>query len=149
MKKLLLILAIVPFLNASADPAYDNSARTLAQFQALRTNAIVKQRFASIVAQGGPSFEQAQTAIVQTIRRILKDPESAIGIDFGMPTYNTRATKHKDWIIRFQVNAKNSFGGYTGTSIFTICWANGGIDYEGQRDLEAWYGVGGYLITPQ
>lgn len=66
------------------------------------------------------------------VRSLLKDPYSAV---FKGPTEPRRdvvgkmfsPTPSLAWVSYLAVNAKNSFGGYTGDSYFEFAWINGKI----------------------
>jgi len=67
------------------------------------------------------------------IRRVLKDPESAKFEWVGEPKHEAIqpafASPHATpvWVTGVRVNAKNSFGGYTGFDPFALAWKNGKI----------------------
>ena len=84
--------------------------------------------FKAIAAQGGPSFQQTVAAVKYFIGRTFKDPYSVRDLRIGVPFWNTKATTHKDWIIAFECNAKNSFGAYIGVQTHAVMWRNGTID---------------------
>jgi hypothetical protein len=111
---------------------------TLEEFKTIPVGPITRKQFATVTAKGGPSYEQTRDAVIEYILRIWKDPDSAKDIALWLPVYNTRATIHKDWLIIFAANGKNSFGAYVGIQVYVICWANGSIDYNGQANLEYW-----------
>jgi hypothetical protein len=75
-------------------------------------------------AQAGPPPDR-NAVIVAYLNRVLKDPESARVSDIHGPTFinipgGLLAQGTSGWGICFFVNAKNSFGGYTGGSFFTL-----------------------------
>jgi hypothetical protein len=133
------IIAVAAFALATAN-ARDTRTEfnSLEDFLSVKPGPMTLTTFRPIVAAGGPSIEQERQAIVSYIRALFKDPDSVKAISLGLPFFNHRATIHKDWIVQFRCNAKNSFGAYTGQEQFTICWAHGDIDWDGTRDLAYW-----------
>jgi len=67
------------------------------------------------------------------IKRLLKDPESARFEWIGEPRHEAIqpafASPHATpvWVTPVRVNARNSFGGYTGFEPFALAWKNGKI----------------------
>jgi len=67
------------------------------------------------------------------IKRLLKDPESARFEWLGEPRHEAIqpafASPHAMpvWVTPLHVNAKNSFGGYTGFDLFSLAWRDGRI----------------------
>lgn len=66
------------------------------------------------------------------MKRVLKDPESArYRFDKTVRKSNTRATTRQDtkycWMVTFAVNAKNSYGGYTGEKVGFVCIKDGKV----------------------
>jgi hypothetical protein len=79
--------------------------------------------------------------IVEYLSEVLKDPDSARISNIGGPVFMTipgellvRGTY--GWGICFWVNAKNSYGGYTGSRPFTLIWRGGSVQrvYGDSRD---------------
>ena len=69
----------------------------------------------------------------QIILSSLKDPDSAkfnkwMGPDrFVIPSSNISPTPKPVWRTSVDVNAKNSYGGYTGFQSYVFAWSNGKI----------------------
>lgn len=66
------------------------------------------------------------------ILSVLKDPESArlafLGLEKdAIPAEYASPKAVPVWVSRVSVNAKNSFGGYTGSKVWRIAWQNGKI----------------------
>lgn len=79
--------------------------------------------------------------IVAYLNDVLKDPESARISNISGPTFINVESEllvrgTYGWGICFMVNAKNSFGGYTGARMFTLIWRDGQVVrvYGDQRD---------------
>ncbi len=79
--------------------------------------------------------------IAAYLNEVLKDPESARISNILGPTFINVPSEMLvqgtyGWGICFAVNAKNSYGGYTGSSVFTLIWRNGRVVrvYGDQRD---------------
>jgi hypothetical protein len=87
---------------------------------------------------GGPTTEQARAAVMQFIHQYFKDPNSVQDLRIATPFFNTRATTHKDWVIVFECNAKNGFGGYTGIHRHAIMWKDGAIDMAATANFQWW-----------
>jgi hypothetical protein len=71
-----------------------------------------------------PTMVFQEVMIKSLISSMLKDPDSA-KFQFGEP-YKNYVISYRDgkteygWIVKVAVNAKNSFGGYTGYQTYTI-----------------------------
>jgi hypothetical protein len=72
-------------------------------------------------------------AVDTYIHKIFKDPGSIQDLQISCVAYISSATIHKDWIILFTCDAKNSFGGYVGNKEYMVLW-NNGIDWDGMND---------------
>jgi len=90
-------------------------------------------RTASAEDFGPPPPEDYRARGEDFIRRRLKDPESARFEWVGEPRHEAiqpaLASPHARpvWVTVVRVNAKNSFGGYTGASPFVLAWSHGRI----------------------
>jgi hypothetical protein len=97
----------------------------------------------------GRSFTQADAGprpdrnrvIVDYLNEVLKDPESARVSNIAGPVFITIPSEFLrsgtyGWGICFWVNAKNSFGGYTGSRPFALIWRGGMVQrvYGDSRD---------------
>lgn len=77
----------------------------------------------------GPAPENVLPKVVAKLRSTLKDPYSIR--DFTMcelrpsGAYYASAWVRANWIVQITLNAKNSFGGYMGATLFTITFENG------------------------
>ncbi len=88
---------------------------------------------ASTESFGPPPPADYRATGEQFIRHLLKDPDSAKFEWVGEPQHEAiqpafaspRATPV--WVTTVQVNAKNSFGGYTGAEPFVLAWSHGRI----------------------
>jgi len=87
---------------------------------------------------GGPTNAQALEAVNYYISRVFKDPHSVQDLRLLNVFFNTRATTHKDWVIVFECNAKNGFGGYTGLHTHAIMWKDGAIDIAATQNFQWW-----------
>lgn len=71
-----------------------------------------------------PTSAEAETAVRQYLARSLKDPESLkqfamrqiIGTGWSRGWANGGGTE-RGWLVCFEYNAKNSYGGYTGLKV--------------------------------
>jgi hypothetical protein len=103
-----------------------------------KTKNLRPDLFKAITAQGGPSFQQTLAAVKYFIQRTFKDPYSVQDLRIGVPFWNTKGTTLKDWVILFECNAKNGFGGYTGIQTHALMWKNGWIDQGATVDYYQW-----------
>ena len=134
MKSKIAMMAVAAFALVTGAQANQREFDSFQAFQAAKPLPQYLANWKQVAAQGGPGFEQTKEAVGTFIKRCLKDPDSAKDISCAMPYFNTRATVHKDWIIKFACNAKNSFGAYVGTKVYVVLWRGGGIDWDGIND---------------
>ena len=83
-------------------------------------------------ADYGKYPDNFEKIIKERMQTVLKDPESArYRFDSPPKKSNTVAKNRQDmqycWIVFFFVNAKNSYGGYTGDKLGDVCIRNGQI----------------------
>jgi hypothetical protein len=93
--------------------------------------------YSKVLQAGGPpkpDYIQVDQAIGQYIHAVFKDPSSIQDLRVLSVVYNNRAAIHKDWVIAFSCNAKNSFGGYVGNKNYFVLWNGTGIDWDGMND---------------
>jgi hypothetical protein len=83
-----------------------------------------------------------QAAVKTYIRQVFKDPDSVKDLSkpmlaqYGVSWSNSLSGRPiRAWIIAFTCNARNSYGGYTGTQAHMICWNSSGIDWNAQAQL--------------
>lgn len=65
--------------------------------------------------------------VVAAMEYQLKDPGSA-NYKF-QDTFLTKTGKGKQWVMNFDINSKNSFGGYTGYERWLAAFADGRLDW--------------------
>jgi hypothetical protein len=88
---------------------------------------------ASIQSFGPPPPDNYREVGADLIRKQLKDPDSAKFEWVGEPKKDAIqpafASPHAIpvWLTEVGVNAKNSFGGYTGSQLWMLAWQNGKI----------------------
>ena len=80
-----------------------------------------------------PNVEAFKADIIEATKRVLKDPDSAKFSNFREPKKAYSSTSINDlnmpgWSILFYVNAKNSYGGYTGDTPYQAFLAKHGTD---------------------
>lgn len=89
-------------------------------------------RTASAADFGPPPPPDWRARGEEFIKRLLKDPGSAT-FEWGEPRHEAIqpaiASPHARpvWVTAARVNAKNSFGGYTGATPFALAWSHGRI----------------------
>jgi len=67
-------------------------------------------------------------AALAAVRKSLKDPDSAKDIEISTP--KTGFVPYRSFsgsVVCVRLNAKNSFGGYTGTAPFSVAFSNGKV----------------------
>ena len=80
---------------------------------------------------GNPPSEEAITGSEESIRRSFKDPDSAI-FDWQPPyrcVYPSGFDVSYGWCAYVYINAKNSFGGYTGYRKWLTLWERNHLVY--------------------
>jgi hypothetical protein len=85
----------------------------------------------SIQDAGSPPAD-AMAAVQPFLNRHLKDPYSAQVKILSGPTFITQSSSLLGpavygWGICFDVNARNSYGGYTGRQLMAIVWRDGSV----------------------
>src|SRR5262245_46143664 len=109
MKTMMAVAAFALAIGSAQAGSWPCTYNTLDQAKPLHPEVLK-----AVAAQGGPNFQQTIATVKLFIRRTFKDPNSVQDLTIAAPFFNTRATTHKDWVILFECNAKNGFGGYTG-----------------------------------
>lgn len=95
-------------------------------------------------ADFGPSPANAEEKTREYFNSALKDPESArikfVGLHkaFSIDGLIIGGAKHYGWVQVVEVNAKNSYGGYTGSKLYYIFFEGGSVrgdvsDYIGSH----------------
>jgi hypothetical protein len=103
------------------------------------------------IASIGPNPEQSRAAVDTFIHSRFHDPYSVQDLKIANPVFNHNATIHKDWVIVFSCNAKNSFGAYIGVQRYYVLWKDGQIDWQAIDDPGRAFlrgmleGAGGYV----
>ena len=137
MRKIILILALIMGLagcNSAKTVQQERQAVRQAEHQAKRTALIKKIEEAEVP----PLPKDWKRQVEAGTRAILKDPDSAkflfteeVGateLSAGIRKWgreNTDGTTTFGWQIHFGVNAKNSYGGYTGMKPWEAIFVNG------------------------
>lgn len=88
-----------------------------------------------VVVDGGPkpSPQEAEAVVRQRLARILKDPDSLKQFEIRQVAHTQwyRGLIHgggaiAGWLVCFEYNAKNSYGGYTGVKLDGVVMQNTG-----------------------
>jgi hypothetical protein len=95
----------------------------------------------SVTPSRAPTDEEQKIAVNEFIHKLCKDPYSVQDLEIDAPFWNIHGMAHKDWIIRFRCNAKNSFGAYVGIKEHDVMWKDGAIDWPATQDRLIWDSV--------
>lgn len=85
-----------------------------------------------------PTMAQAAAAVNEFIHKAFKDPYSVQDLTIYPAYWNKKATIHKDWVIPFSCDAKNSFGAYIGLRRHYAMWRDGKLDVKACNDRIYW-----------
>ena len=111
MKKITLtIITIATLISGCGDPAAERAAAEA------KKEAVEAERAAAEAKKAAVEAERSLSEVKQAVLVGLKDPDSA---KFG------KLTKVGDNYACLDVNAKNTFGGYTGMKTFALIRENG------------------------
>lgn len=83
---------------------------------------------ASKLPQPQPRPKNPEALVKANMEMVLKDPGSA-QYEFS-PPFLAKTGRGNQWVMKFFVNSKNSFGGYTGFQMWVAAFMNGtSVDY--------------------
>jgi hypothetical protein len=88
---------------------------------------ITPQEQAAATAVDPLSSEQARAIVLSYIHDTFKDPDSIKDLKIVQPELQKTLTGEYRWSILFSVNAKNSFGAYTGPIPYQLLCSHGRI----------------------
>lgn len=107
--------------DSGRDPAFEAQERAaMAANAAANTKAAQEEAKveAARLAEFGPRPQHtARSYVREFLATVLKDPDSVKGLEVDEPRAHTQGKGKaalKGWAIRYQMNAKNGFGAYTG-----------------------------------
>lgn len=133
MKKIIAFMVTIALLSGCApglpgDPAYERK-----RDEAKRADAEFAQAVKNInldTADVGSEPKNYKKLIEDAIRENLKDPDSARFYDFTPPRKEVMV-ENKKFVYGYSacvfVNAKNSYGGYTGKKLYWVFIRNGNV----------------------
>lgn len=123
--------------------------------EAITTKKTYERYLATLPPQGeAPSADYAREAATRYLRKVLKDSESARyewgSIESGTWRGMFERFGTPGWIFSVEVNAKNSYGGYTGFKGWRFVFRSNSIVevYSWNDRAEAWIGQIGVKGTP-